>query len=308
MPAVRPSRLALAAAFGAVYLFWGSNFLAIRYAVETIPPFLLMGARAVIAGVCLLAWGILRGEYEVQPRQYGAAAVTGALLFVVGQGGLAWAQQRVPSGLAALVMTTIPLWMVLIEWRMAGSAPRRTTWLGLAIGFAGIALLVAPSNGTHPLVPGPMPVVVMVVSGFGWAFGSVASRRWMLPRSLSVATGLQLMAGSVLLCIVSWVSGEWAQPLHPSSRSLVAMVYMIVFASLVTLTAYLWLLRVSTPSLVGSYAFINPIIAVFVGWAFAGEIVTARMLAAAAVIVAGVALIVYPVGTRAGRAEARRYA
>lgn len=299
MPAVRPPRLAVAAAFGAVYLFWGSNFLAIRYAVETIPPFLLMGVRSLIAGACFLAWGILRREWQVQPRQLGFAAFTGALLFLVGQGGLAWAQQRVPSGLAALVMTTIPLWMVLIEWRISGTSPRRATWLGLAAGFAGIALLVAPSGGAHPLLPGPLPVVVMLASGFGWALGSVASRRLSLPRSLAVTAGLQLVTGSVLLCAVSWISGEWAHPTHPSWRSLVAVAYMIVFASIVTLTAYLWLLRVSTPALVGSYAFVNPIVAVFIGWAFAGETVTARMMIAAAVIVAGVALIMYPAGARA---------
>jgi drug/metabolite transporter (DMT)-like permease len=235
----------------------------------------------------------------VQPRQLGYAAFTGALLFVVGQGGLAWAQQRVPSGLAALVMTTIPLWMVLIEWRISGTSPRRATWLGLAAGFAGIALLVAPSGGAHPLLPGPLPVVVMLASGFGWALGSVASRRLSLPRSLAVTAGLQLVTGSVLLCAVSWISGEWAHPTHPSWRSLVAVAYMIVFASIVTLTAYLWLLRVSTPALVGSYAFVNPIVAVFIGWAFAGETVTARMMIAAAVIVAGVALIMYPAGARA---------
>ena len=308
MTALRPPRLAVAAAFGAVYLFWGSNFLAIRFAVETIPPFLLMGVRSLIAGVCFLAWGILRGDYDVRPRQLGYAAFTGALLFLVGQGGLAWAQQRVPSGLAALVMTTIPLWMVVIEWRISGAPPRRATWLGLAIGFAGIALLVAPSGGTHPLLPGPLPVVVMLASGFGWALGSVASRRLSLPRSLAVTAGLQLVTGSVLLCAFSWITGEWAQPIHPSWRSLLAVAYMIVFASLVTLTAYLWLLRVSTPAMVGSYAFVNPIVAVFAGWAFAGETVTARMLIAAAVIVAGVALIVFPASAFTGRAKARRYA
>lgn len=304
MPAVRPPRLAVAAAFGAVYLFWGSNFLAIRIAVETIPPFLLMGVRSMIAGVCFLAWGILRRECQVQPRQIGYAAFTGALLFLVGQGGLAWSQQHVPSGLAALVMTTIPLWMVLIEWRIGGTAPRRATWLGLGLGFAGIALLVAPSGGTHPLVPGPLPVVVMMVSGFGWAFGSVASRRLALPRSLAVTAGLQLVTASVLICAWSWLAGEWAHPTHPSSRSLLAVAYMIVFASIVTLTAYLWLLRVSTPALVGSYAFVNPIVAVFVGWAFADERVTARMLVAGMVIVAGVALIMYPAGARVARRRA----
>jgi drug/metabolite transporter (DMT)-like permease len=294
-----PARLPVVAAFTAIYLFWGSNFLAIRFAVETIPPFVLMGVRSLIAGVCLLAWGAVRGEFRVTPRQLSSAAAAGMLLFVVGHGGLAWAQRSVPSSIAALVMATIPLWMVLLEWALGATAPRPMTWMGLASGLAGIALLTTPSSHGGATSLSPLAVGVMLLSAFGWASGSVAARRMSLPSSVAVTTGLQLTFGGAALCALAWAAGSWSTPIHPSWRSIIAMLYMIVFASIVTLTAYVWLLRVSTPARVGSYAFVNPVVAVFMGWAFAGEMFTGRMLVAAAVIVLGVVLIVSPAPGRA---------
>lgn len=293
MSGAKPPRMAVMAAFGALYIFWGSNFLAIRYAVETIPPFVLMGVRSIIAGVLLLAWGLARGEFHVSARQCGGAAIVGTFLFLIGHGGLAWAQQHLPSGLAALIMATIPAWMVVLEWRVSGSAPPRpATWLGLALGLAGIGLLLGPGRTAGAVSLPLIPVAVMLMSSFGWAAGSVASRRVPLPKSVAVATGLQLTLGGAMLCVLALIAGQWSGPIQPSLRSILGMLYMIVLASIVTLTAYIWLLRVSTPARVGSYAFVNPLVAVFVGWAFAGETLTSRMLVAALVIVTGVVLIV----------------
>jgi drug/metabolite transporter (DMT)-like permease len=290
--AMPPSPLAVAAAFAAIYLLWGSNFLAIRIAVETIPPFLLMGARSLVAGIILLGWALAReGRRPRRQHWYGAAGV-GTLLFLVGHGGLAWAQQHVPSGVAALLMATIPLWMVLLEWRLLGAArPGAATWAGLALGLAGIALLVGPGPAGATATP-LGPALVLMASAFGWAAGSIGSRLVPAPPSVAAATGQQLVVGGILLLAVAAAAGELSQAPAVSGRSLLAMAYMVVAASLVSFTAYVWLLRVSTPGRVSSYAFVNPVVAVFVGWALGGEAVTPRTLVAAAVIVLGVVLIV----------------
>jgi len=289
----RPSPVAVAAAFGAIYVLWGSNFLAIRIAVETIPPFLLMGARSLVAGIILLGWALAReGRPFRREHWYGAAGV-GTLLFLVGHGGLAWAQQHVPSGVAALVMATIPIWMVLLEWRLLGAPrPGAATWVGLALGLAGIALLVGSGHGGNGAGTPLGPALVLMASAFGWAAGSVGSRLVPTPPSVAAATGLQLVVGGILLLVAAMAAGELSPAPVVSARSLLAMAYMVVAASLVSFTAYVWLLRVSTPGRVSSYAFVNPVVAVFVGWAIGGEAVTPRTVVAAAVIVLGVILIV----------------
>lgn len=205
----RRSPVAVAAAFSAIYVLWGSNFLAIRFAVETIPPFLLMGTRSLVAGLALLAWGLARGEARPQPAHWRGAVAVGALLFLVGHGGLAWAQQHVASGVAALLMATIPLWMVLLEWRLLRAPrPRLATWLGLALGLGGIALLVLPGRtGPAPSTP-LVPALVLLGAALGWAAGSVGSRLVRLPASVVMATGMQLTAGGALLCAVGLAAGE----------------------------------------------------------------------------------------------------
>jgi drug/metabolite transporter (DMT)-like permease len=265
----RPPRLAVLAAFAGIYLVWGSNFLAIRLAVETIPPFLLMGVRSLLAGTALVAWSWWREGGRVWREPWIGAVVTGALLFLVGHGSLAWGARYVPSGTAALLMGTIPLWMVLLEWKILGAGrPAARVWLGLALGLCGIGLLVAPrSSQAGVLMAAPIvPTSVLLLGAFGWASGSVGSRLIRLPESVVLSTGAQLAGGGLLLCATSLVSGELARPLAPSGRSLAALAYMIVMASIVTFTAYMWLLRVSTPSRVATYAFVNPVVAVFVGW------------------------------------------
>ncbi len=288
----KPSALRLALGLGAVYVVWGSTYLAIRFAIETLPPFLMAGARFVVSGALLYVWARARGAARPTRANWRAAAIVGGCLLLVGNGGVVWSEQRVESGIAALLVTAVPLWMVLLDWlRPGGRRPGWRVTLGLLLGFAGVTLLVRPgaSGGTID----PLGAGVLLVASFSWAWGSLASRRLPLPRSPLLTTGMEMLAGGVLLLAVSLLAGEPAafDPSAVTTRSLLGFGYLIAFGSLVGFTAYIWLLRAAPPALVGTYAYVNPIVAVFLGWAFAGEPLTARTLVAAAVIVAGVAVI-----------------
>ncbi len=287
------SRAKLFGAFFLIYVVWGSNFLAIRYAVETIPPFLLMGVRSLLAGVCLFAWARLRGAKRPTPQHWRAAAAAGTLLFLGCHGLLAWAQLRVPSGVAALALATIPVWMTLLDWLLArGRRPGPSVWTGIALGLFGLGVLAAPGRGTGTV--DLLGILALLASAFAWAAGSIVGRESRLPSSVVLATGMQLLAGGLALAAVSVGAGEAVafDPSGVSSRSILGFVYMVVASSILALTAYVWLLRVSTPSRVGSYAFVNPLVAVLIGWAVGGEPLTARTAVAALLIVAGVASIV----------------
>jgi drug/metabolite transporter (DMT)-like permease len=282
----------LVGAFFLIYVVWGSNFLAIRYAIETIPPFLLMGIRSLLAGLCLYLWASLRSDERPTLAHWKAAAVVGVLLFLGCHGLLAWAQQRVPSGVAALAMATLPVWMTLLDWLWAGAArPGVPVWLGLVLGLLGLSVLVGPGSwGGAVDVTG---LLAIQASGFAWALGSVQARRSHLPSSVVMSTGMQLMAGGAALTVVSLVSGE-AMDFDlgaVSMRSLLGFAYMVVGASILAFTAYVWLLRVSTPSRVASYGFVNPLVAFVVGSTVGGEPLNARTAVAAVLILAAVAAI-----------------
>jgi drug/metabolite transporter (DMT)-like permease len=292
-PAAPDARRAqILAAFLVIYVVWGSNFLAIRYAVETIPPFLLRGVRSLLAGLCLYAWARLRSAGRPTRHHWRAAAAVGVLLFLGCHGLLAWAQGRVPSGVAALGMATLPLWMTLLDWLWAGAArPGGAVWLGLALGLGGLAVLVGP-GGWSGAVDG-IGLLVIQVSAFSWALGSIKARRSQLPASVVLSTGMQLMAGGTALLAVALALGEVAgfDPRAVSARSLAGFAYMVVGASILAFTAYVWLLRVSTPARVASYGFVNPLVAVLLGAAVGGEALTLRTAVAAALILAAVAAI-----------------
>jgi drug/metabolite transporter (DMT)-like permease len=282
----------LLGAFFLVYFVWGSNFLAIRCAVETVPPFLLMGVRSLLAGLCLYLWARLHTEERPPLAHWRAAAVVGVLLFLCGHGLLAWAQRRVASGVAALVMATVPLSMTLLDWLWAGALrPGVPVWLGLGLGLLGLATLVGPGSwgGTVDAIG----LLALLASAFAWALGSVRARQVHLPSSVVLSTGMQLVSGGLALAIVSLASGEAAgfDAGAVSARSLLGFAYMVGASSILAFTAYVWLLRVSTPSRVASYAFVNPLVAVAVGSAVGGEPLTARTALAALLIVAGVAAI-----------------
>lgn len=291
--AARPPLVWLLAAFAAVYLIWGSTYLAIRYAIETLPPFLMAAARFLAAGGVLYAWVRLRGTPAPTRVHWRSALIVGALLLLVGNGAVVWAEHRVSSGVAALLVAVEPIWIVLLAWlRPGGTRPAARTWAGVALGLAGLVLLVGPADLAGGRVDA-LGAGLVLVGTLGWAAGSLYGQRAPFPASPFLATAMQMLAGGALMLLAGLVTGE-AGRLDPSAwsaRSLGALLYLAVFGSLVAFTAYVWLLRVESPSRVATYAYVNPLVAVLLGWAVAGEPLTPRVLAAAAVIVGAVVLI-----------------
>ncbi len=293
MPEAAP-RSRVIAAFAAVYLIWGSTYLAIRVAIETIPPFVMAGVRFIIAGTLLFAWARARGAPAPGRRHWAAATFIGVLLLTLGNGAVVWSEQRVASGLTALLVAMVPVWTVLVEW-VGGTRerPGLGTVAGLLIGLGGVALLVAPGQLAGGSRVDPLIALVLTGGSISWSIGSVYSHRAGLPRSPQLATAMEMLAGGAGLLVAGLLSGELAA-FHPAAvtgRSALAVLYLIVFGSLIGFSAFVWLLRVSTPARVSTYAYVNPAVAVLVGWAFAREELTARTLLAAAIIVAGVVLI-----------------
>jgi len=291
---MKPPLGLLLAAFGCIYLLWGATFLAIRFAIETIPPFLMAGVRFLSAGAILYGWCRGAGVPCPERRHWKDAALLGALLFLGGNGGISWSEQYVPSGLAALIIATIPIWMAVLGWLWRiGPPPGAGTWAGLALGFAGIALLVGPSGtsgGEAVSLPG---AAVLILASALWAGGSLISRTARLPSHPLMATSMQLLCGGAFLVALGLGAGEGRllDPTSVSLRSWLALAFLVLFGSVVTFSAYIWLLRVSTPARVSTYAYVNPVVALYLGWGWAGEPVTARTLLATLVILAGVAVI-----------------
>ena len=305
---VRAAPLALWSGLATIYVAWGSTFLAISVAVRTLPPFLAMSVRHVIAGSLLLAWAHARGARErIGAKQLGAAMIFGSALFVGSHGALAWAQQRIPSGVAALVVASIPLWAALLDRIAYGRRLSGRALAALAVGFAGVALLVDPTGG------GPVDrlgALIALAAAASWAAGSLYSRDAPLPASPVASAGLASLVGGILLALVALVRGEVTglDVEQVSGESLAGVAYLIVVGSLVGLSSYVWLLRVAPISLVATYAFVNPVIAVVLGWAILAEELHLRIVAAGAAIVAAVALTVTaPAPARpTGRALVRR--
>jgi drug/metabolite transporter (DMT)-like permease len=288
-------RTRLLAAFAAVYVIWGSTYLAILYAIETLPPFLMAGARFLVAGSALYAWARLRGVPRPRLVHWRSAAIVGAFLLLGGNGGVVWSEQRVPSGLAALLVATVPLWMVVFEsLRPGGVKPGRGVWVGLALGLAGAALLVGRGELAGGRGADPLGAAVLIAASMSWACGSIYARGARLPESPLLATGMEMLSGGVLLTVAGLAGGEWGRLAlgQVSARSLWSLVYLIVMGSLVGFTAYIYLLQKTTPALASTYAFVNPVVAVLLGWALAGEAVTTRTLLAAVVIVTAVVVII----------------
>ena len=290
-----PSRLALGVAFAIIYVIWGSTFLGILFATQTLPPFLMASARFLVAGALLYAWSrLVNGAAAPSFANWRATAIVGTLLLLGGNGLLVWSELRIPSGVAALLVGTVPCFMVLLDWlRPGGARPTGLVIAGLLLGLLGLVLLVGPDNLMGGGRADLLGAVVVVVGSFLWALGSVYSRHAATPSSPFLSTAMQMLGGGVALLLLSVLLGEpWAFDASAVSlRSVLGLLYLIVFGSIVAFSAYIWLLRVSTPTRVSTYAYVNPVIAVILGWAFAGEDLTPRMAIAAAVIVSGVALI-----------------
>ena len=281
------------AALAVVYVVWGSTYLGILYAIDTIPVFLSMGIRFVLAGGLLYIWAVRRGDVtdRVGRRQWLAAAVVGGLLFVGGNGLVAWSETRVDTGIAALLIAAVPLWMALFDRVANGQGLSRSALLGLLIGFAGVALLAWPSG---PSRIDALGAFALLVSGAAWAAGSLVARGVDLPRRPLVSSGMQMFAGGVLLMLVGSAAGELTEFGRPSLQSMLAMIYLVVFGSWLAFSAYTWLLQVAATSVVSTYAYVNPVVAVFLGWAVLSEPLSVRTVAAGAIILGAVALIVTP--------------
>jgi drug/metabolite transporter (DMT)-like permease len=303
MPESMRGRLVLA--FATVYLVWGSTYLAIRYAIETMPPFLMAGVRFMLAGGLLLVWSWWRRGRGAEPvtfQHWRSASIVGLLLLLGGNGGVVWAEQYVPSGLAALLVATVPLWMVLVDALVPGGKfPPFRVWVGIVLGLVGVAILARPEGGgALGASKYFLGALALIGASLSWSIGSVYARRTKLPSSPLLATGMEMLAGGVGLLLFGLMVGETSglDLAAISARSWWAWIYLVGVGSILGYSAYVYLLHQTTPALASTYAYVNPVIAVLLGWALAGEPVSLRTWVAAAVILTGVAVITLSRGRR----------
>ncbi len=290
----RATRGQIIAAFASIYVVWGSTYLAIRYAIETIPPFVMGGSRFLISGVLLYAWARWRGAPPPTLVQWRNATIAGAFLLLGGNGAVVWAEQMVPSGLTALLVSILPFWLVMIEWaRPPRRRPSTVVLIGLVLGFLGIVVLIGPGNiggnGSVSLTG----AIVLILGSLSWAIGSFWSRDAALPESGIMTTGMEMLGGGLLLFLAGVFTGELNNfdVRAVTTASYVGWIYLIVFGSLIGFTSYIWLLDKVSPARLGTYAYVNPVVAVILGWAIAGETLSLRTGVAAAIVICAVALI-----------------
>jgi drug/metabolite transporter (DMT)-like permease len=292
-----PTRARIIIAFAALYVVWGSTYLGIRFAIETIPPFLMAGARFLIAGLLMytIAWS--QGAYKSSWANWRVSLIVGACLLLAGNGGVTISEQYIDTGLAALIVAIVPIYIVILGWA-TGMAPRPSpiVWLGLVGGFAGVAILLGPAlhvssnGGRHPAIG----MSILLFSSFIWSAGSLYSRTAKHAASPFLTAAQQMICGGLLLLLAGVLTGE-PRSFHPRSismLSLVSFIYLIVIGAVVGYTAYIWLLRHCDPAKVATYAYVNPIVAVVLGAAFAGETLSTRVLIAGALIIGSVAIVI----------------
>ncbi|MBL8857500.1 MAG: EamA family transporter [Planctomycetes bacterium] len=285
------SRVHLIAAFAAVYVLWGSTYVAIKFAVETLPPFVMAGARFTAAGLILLAWTHWRGAPAATWRQWKNAAVGGAFLIMISNGLVCWSEKRVDSSLAALMVATVPLWMMTLDWlRPGGKRPRPLTGLGVLAGLVGVAILVWPETGAVRI--DPLGILALIVATLAWSIGSLFTRTADMGGSMLKGAAMQMLCGGVLQFAVGGLRGEWNEfdALHVTLKSVLSLVWLLVAGSLVGFTAYMWLLRHTSTTRAATYAYVNPIVALILGAFLAQEELTPRRLIGACVVVGGVVL------------------
>ena len=283
-------------AFAAIYVIWGSTYLAIRFAIETLPPFLMAGGRFLVAGLVLYAWSRWRGAGRPSAAQWRSSAILGTLLLVGGNGLVSWAELRVPSGIAALLVSTVPLFVVLLEWRgpraIRVGRPRLPVAVGVVSGLLGIAVLIGPGELLGKPVD-TLGAVVLIVAALTWSIGSTISRKLEHHPSPVASTSMQMLTGGGILIVAGLALGESSgfDVAAVSSTSLWAFVYLIVFGSIVAFTAYVFLLSRVAVAKVSTYAYVNPVVALLLGWALASEPLGMRTLLASAIILGAVFLI-----------------
>ncbi len=296
------------AAFVAIYFVWGSTYLAIRLVSETLPAFIMIGMRFFLAGLLLYGWIRLRGLPSPEPRQWRAASISGVILLCFGTGGVVWGVQYLDSGLVALLVGTEPLWLALLMWAWPGGRrPSLGTFGALALGFCGAALLAAPGGAGGNL--SLAPVLVVLAACVAWGAGSLYSRDADLPASPLWVTTIQMLAGGAVMIAFGLGIGEWRgfDPQAVTATSLLAFAYLVVFGSLVAFSAFSWLIRTTEPTLVATHTYVNPVVAVFLGWLIAGESVGPRTIAASVLIVGAVFLITTSSLRRRQQPEPVRY-
>ena len=285
----------LLASFAAVYILWGSTYLAIRIGVESFPPLLLAGLRHLSVG--LIFYPYFRHATDEKPTlaQWGTAVITGVLLLAMGNGTVSWSEKFVPSGIAALLVATVSLWMVLIDWlRPGGHRPGPRVIAGFLLGFAGMALLVGPEHIGNSDRVNPLAGFALIGASFAWALGSIYSRHHPLPRSPLLGVGMQTLCGGSVLCLAAVATGE-LRGFHLADvtrRSWIALLYLVIFGSALGFSAYVYILKHSTASRVATYAFVNPVVALFLGWFFAAEPLTLRTVLASGIILTAVILVI----------------
>jgi len=285
----------LIAAFAAVYVIWGSTYLAIAVGIESFPPLLLAASRHLTVGLVLYPFLRWKTGIRPTPTQWRTALITGLLLLLVGNGGVCLSERTLPTGVAALIVALVSFWMVLLDWlRPGGIRPVPRVVASLILGFGGLALLVGPAHLGGSERVNPAGAGILVVASFAWAWGSIYSKHHDLPSSPLLGVAMQSLAGGAALWIVGLLAGEGRQ-LHLAAitaRSWIAISYLIIFGSGVGFTAYVYILKKSTAARVGTYAFVNPVVALFLGWLGAGETITLRTALAAAVILTAVLLVI----------------
>jgi drug/metabolite transporter (DMT)-like permease len=287
-------RLKLALAYGAVSIIWGSTYLAIRYAIDTIPPLMMAGSRNLLAGIPLLLWVLLKERSRPSAAEWVRNGIIGAFLFVGGHGSLAWAELHVASGLAALILTTMPLWMALLDAVRPGGAPlTRRIVIGLVIGFLGVALLIGPGEflGGQPVHT--LGALVLLGAALSWSLGTVYGRSTRGRSSPLQETMMRLLTGGGFLLLGSIIFGEVGRfdPAAVSTRSLLSLGYLVVFGSIVTFYSFTWLLSHMNPARLGTYAYVNPVVALLIGWGIGSEPMNLRILATALLVLWSVALV-----------------
>jgi drug/metabolite transporter (DMT)-like permease len=295
MPA--PTKIWIIVAFAALYLIWGSTYLGIRFAIETMPPFLMAGTRFLIAGLIMYAIGCSQGMVKSTWANWRTSLIIGACLLLGGNGGVTISEKYIDSGLAAVIVAIVPIYIVVLGWA-AGTAARPTpiVWLGLAGGFIGVGVLLGPalrfssSDGRHPAIG----MSILLVSSFLWSAGSLYSRSAKHAASPFLTAAQQMICGGILLLLAGMLTGE-TRRFHPESMSMLSVssfVYLVIIGAVVGYTAYIWLLRHCDPAKVATYAYVNPIVAVLLGAAFAGETLSMRTVIAACLIIGSVALVI----------------
>lgn len=289
-----PERLRLWLAFFLIYFIWGSTYLAIRYAILTIPPFLMAGLRFTSAGLIMYGFMRLRGAANPALKQWLQLWVVGTFLFLGGNGLVVWAEQYINSGLAALLVSTLPVWLILLDWLWAGGTkPSAFAIIGITLGIAGTVILVDPVNITESEVDFSGASMVVFASVL-WAIGSIYSKKFRQPASIFMSAACQMIGGGLSLLVVSFLLGEYQSfsLANVSAVSLAGFSYLLVLGSMIAISAYVWLLQNASAASVSTYAFVNPAVAIFLGWLIADEAITAHILTGAAVILAGVILVV----------------